>query len=207
LILQIITILAYQIREMVTDNEIFELFINPHQVAVRKMHEEALSEMNDGGLTISIGRTYNRLKAVYLNNVILEKAKPYFRGVEGITIDEKYDSLVFNYDSGILGRFRKSSKVVYPKSLAETQRNKAIIQGTLFTEYSPMVSLEIRYVVNSTWSEYEKISVIKLIDKVAIEIHEIPTIEIYQPETIKAEESVIKLPQKEKQITIKNPSK
>jgi len=186
---------------MLTNEEIFELFIKPHEVAIRKIHDEAIEELNAGGVKISNGKIYNRLKAAYLNNVILEKAKPYFRNIEGFEIDERYDSLVIRC-SGILSKFKKSSKVKYPPPLFETKRSQEIIQGVFFAACAPMISLEIRSVTDQLFTEYEKISIIKKIAKAEYEIYEILPLKRDGAETLKATETKISSPT-EQQIKIK----
>jgi hypothetical protein len=170
-----------------TNEEILELFIRPHEVAIRKMHDEAIEELNVGGVKMSNGKIYNRVKSAYLNNVILEKAKPYFRNIEGFEIDERYDSLVISC-SGILSKFRKSSKTKYPPPLFETQRSLEIIQGILFPDFAPMISLEIRSVTNQLFTEYERIAIIKKIGKAEYEIYEILPLDKGNTETLKAKE-------------------
>jgi len=181
-----------------TNEEILELFIKPHEAAIRKIHDEAIEELNADGIKMSNGKIYNRVKSAYLNNVILEKAKPYFRNIEGFEIDEKYDSLVISC-SGILSKFKKSSKTKYPPPVFETQRSIEIEQGVLWAEFAPMISLEIRSVTNQLFTEYEKISIIKKIGKAEYEIYEILPLENDKVETLKAEEATFS-PQEEKQI-------
>lgn len=186
---------------MISDNEIIELW-KPHEVALIKMHVEAIYEMNNGGLSIKTGRLFNRIKSGYINNVILEKAKPYFRGIEGFEIDAKYDSLIL-ICSGFLSKFKKFSKVSYPKPSCVTTRSQNFSQGVLFEqpEFLPKISLEIKYFPNEIWTEIEKLSLIKRVEGQEIEIYQI-FIPIELVETIKAKESTITTSE-ETQITKK----
>jgi hypothetical protein len=190
---------------MITDQDVLDFFVTPHQVAIRKIYDESLEEMNNGGLNISIGRLYSRVQSAYLNNVILEKAKPYFRGVKGITLDERYNSLVFTCDCGIIGKFKKAPKNKYPPNPHLTGRDKAIANGSyqpsLFPVEIPVsVSLEINHTTNAELTEFYNISVIKKIGPVRYKLYDIPAVVPEQPETMKSKESDF---ENDTQITIK----
>jgi len=190
---------------MITDQQVFDFFIEPHQVAIRKIYDEALEEMNSGGLNISTGRLYPRVQSAYLNNVILEKAKPYFRGVEGITLDERYNSLVFTCDFGIIGKFKKAPKNKYPPNPHPTGRDTAIVNGSyqpsLFPVEAPIsVSLEISYTTNPEATAYYNISIIKKVGFVGFKLYDIPPVDIEQAETMTSKEIDL---ENDNQITIK----
>lgn len=186
---------------MITDKEIYTL-LEPHLISIRQIHEESLVKINEVMNMLDV-IMYKRSKATGFNNIVLEKAKVYFKGIEGIEVIEKYETLVLSFKEGLLSRFKKVSKQTLLSCHANNNRNKELIQGTLFAEYPPSVFVEIGYVVNALFSSFEKISVIKRIDKVGIELFEIlPLVEL-KPETFKATEIDIETNKEEDQIKIK----
>lgn len=199
---------------MITDKEIFEL-LKPHFTALRKFHDDGLEKVNQ--IMDIMGVTmYKRSKANDFNNYVIEKAKAYFRNIDGIEVIDKYETLVLSFTSvGLLSRFKKISKYTLLSNCADNKRNTALIegntayiQGTLYVEYPPAVFVEIGYIINQLWTFFEKIMVVKRVDKVAIELFQIPQLEIAKPYTLKAvdvdPEKEEEKKREENQLTLKN---
>lgn len=166
---------------MLTDKEILEL-LESHTPAIRSFYDEALLKLNEIMNTMGV-RPYGRFKAITLNNLILEKAKNYFRNIDGIDINEKYESLILIFNDKFKSRFKKLKKINLLSSNIETVRNTNLIQASLFPQYQPNVLVEIGYWTNDTNTEYEKILIVKRVDNIAIPLMEILPI---KDETIKA---------------------
>lgn len=195
--------LIFKREPMITDLEIIEV-LEPYNTEIRKWHEEGLKLVND--LTDVVAnkncRLYKRNKAGILNNYIVEQASKYFDGIEGIQVDRKYETIVLKFDSGVAGRFKKQATHI-KESCKCTTRNNHYIQGTLYEEYPQNVSLEIIYDVNEVFSEIVRLSIIKRVDRIPIEIYSIIGIEQEQPATFRAMEVVLPDENQENQITIK----
>lgn len=135
-------------------SEILKIHSNP----LHEMYESSLAELN--GLMNSVAfKFYNRNKSSLLQNIILEKAKPYFRE-NGVTVVEKYESALFGFPKGIVGRLKKLKKKTFLSSNLTTIRNSSLIQGTLFPDYPPHTLVEIGYIISPTWDSFEMIAVV-----------------------------------------------
>lgn len=203
-ILQIITLyLVFKRRSMITDLEIIEA-LEPYNTEIRKWHEEGLKLVNE--ITDLVAdkniRLFKRNKSGFLNNYVVEQASKFFDGIEHIQVDRVYETIILKFAIGVTGRFKK--QVTHIKESCKcTTRNNHYIQGTLYEEYPQSVSLEIIYDVNEVFSEITRLSIIKRVDRIPIEIYSIIASEQEKPTTFKAMEVVLPDESEENQITIK----
>ena len=143
-----------------TDEQVCEPF-KKHLFKINELFSESLIELNEI-LGMSSVKIYGRVKANLLHNIWVEKAKPYFRGY-GIVIDESYDSALFGFEKGIVGRFKKLDKDTLLSSGICTDRSQRIVQGSLFPEEYPsnFTMTEFGYVIHPSWESYEFIYLIR----------------------------------------------
>jgi hypothetical protein len=191
---------------MITNEQIADL-IKPHQTEIRKWYDEALMKLDQVKEIMGV-EVYTRSSSCIINNYILEKAKSYFDGIKdslGIIVDDKYKSLILYFQKeGTTGRFKKLNKLSLLSGNIETLRSVQLVQGTLFPDFPPTVRIEIGHFFNETGTAYDRILVVKRIDKkVAIPIFEIEPIATEQIVTVTAKEIVLDLEQ-EQQLKIKD---
>lgn len=190
---------------MITDQQIEEL-IEPHKTAIRQWYDAALLKLEQVKEIMEV-EFYKRLSAMFINNYVLEKAKSYFndyRESTGVVINDKYKSLIIHFQKdGATTRFKKLNKDTLLSSNIETARNIQVIQGVLFPEYPPAVDIEIGHIFDATGNAYDRILVVKRIDrKVAIPLFEIPELDNVDITVIPAREVEINL-NEEEQLKIK----
>lgn len=181
---------------MITDIQIGEA-LEPHFITIRGWYDTALEKLESLKEIMDV-EVYKRLSAMVINNYVLEKAKSYFgdfASESGIMINDRYKSLLlFFSNDGLTTRFKKLNKNTLLSGNVTTARNTSVIQGTLFEEYQPVVGVEIGYMFNEAGTEYDKILVVKRVDKkIAIPIFEILATAKAEPITIPAVEVEINL--------------
>ncbi len=190
---------------MITDQQIEEL-IEPHKLAIRQWYNSALLKLEQVKEIMEV-EVYKRLSAILINNYVLEKAKSYFndyKEVAGIVINDRYKSLIIYFQKdGTTTRFKKLNKDTLLSSNIKTTRNVQMIQGSLFSEYPPVVGIEIGHIFNEIGTAYDKILVVKRVDeKIAIPLFEIPELDNVDITVVPAQEIEIDL-NKEEQLKIK----
>jgi hypothetical protein len=107
-----------------------------------------------------------RSKAVLFHNLIMNRAKENFTENEDLKIIEKYETLSIVFEDKISIRFKKLNLNFMPSNI-RTKRNDKVITQQLsfdfpnFTQF--ITSLDMGYIINSTYSEYDnKIAVCRL---------------------------------------------
>lgn len=190
---------------MITDQQIQEL-LEPHKLTIREWYDSALIKLDLIKEMMGV-EVYKRLSAMIINNYVLEKAKAYFDNiatVAGIVINDKYKSLIIYFQKeGTTTRFKKLNKDTLLSSNVKTTRNIQMIQGSLFSDFPPVVGIEIGHIFNISGTAYEKILVVKRIDeKIAIPIFELLPNEKAEINTIHATPVEIYL-NNEEQLKIK----
>lgn len=191
---------------MITDEQI-AILLEPHKLIIREWYDTALIKLGQVKDIMEV-EVYKRVSAGIINNYVLEKAKSHFNDyaeVEGIVINDKYKSLIIYFQKdGATTRFKKLNPDTLLSSNIQTSRNIQMIQGSLFpSEYPPVIGIEIGHIFDATGTVYDKILVVKRIDKkVAIPLFEIPAIQNEDVFVIPAKEIEIDL-NKEEQLKIK----
>jgi hypothetical protein len=171
---------------MITDEQVIEL-LTPHKSALRRIHDEALEELNKAMNAMNV-KMNKRAKPTLLNNSIVERAKTYFRDVPEVELIDKWDTLALNFGDRLLCRFKKLKKNALVSSNAETRRNTRIIQGTLFPREEPHALVEFCYLISDTWDKYIRLIAVKRQNKIGISLFEIESQNIDDLATIKANE-------------------
>jgi hypothetical protein len=202
---KIVLHLSIKLKSMISDQQIKDL-LEPHQKHIRLWYDEALIRLEQIKEIMGV-EVYKRLTADVINNYVLEKAKAYFheiKDVEDLKIDDRYKSLVifFNKHSAA-GKFRKLDKNTLLSVGKLTGIFKHIVQGSLFVDVQPTVALEVGYMFNSTGTDYERIVVVKRVDKkIAIPIFEINQNDVPEMLTITAQEIILDI-ENDEQLSIK----
>lgn len=102
-----------------------------------------------------------RTKATFLNNIIVNYAKGSFTESEHIRIIERYESLSIIICDKLSIRFKKLNINLIPSNV-KTKRNDKIINQQLiinfpnFIKPSDITCLDIGYVINDTYSNFDQ---------------------------------------------------
>ncbi|MBS1658116.1 MAG: hypothetical protein JST18_08475 [Bacteroidetes bacterium] len=177
--------------------------VEPHTDALRILFNESLEETNRALNTMTV-KPYKRLKATLFHNIVAEKAKEYFNSVKDVRIVDKYESPIFGFGEEYMARFKKLNPAKLLSSNYPTPRNNSIIgvQGTLFPEYPKRQLIEIGYIVDSLWDQFEMLVVVARKDNKVQIIYEIARVESPDSKVIAAEEIHPEV-REEKQLKIK----
>ncbi len=178
-------------------------FLEPHSTALKEIFYAALQEMNNS-LSVLTVKPNKRLRPTMFHNIVTEKAKAYFREMKDVRIVEKYDSPIFSFGEELMVRFKKLSKEKLLSSNLPTHRNNALLgmQGTLFPEYHKKSLIEIGYVIDTIWDDFEMLIVVGRRENEVRTIFEIIGTESTEYKSITAKEIQPEI-KEEKQLKIK----
>jgi hypothetical protein len=178
--------------------------LEPYLSTIRKIMLESLEELNKAMAVITESLN-NRAKCATLHSIAIEKAKRYFKGMRGIIIKSKYQSIQIVFDQQLVGRIKKVNDDKLSRN-ANTERNRNILnhQLSLFPDIPSLTFIDLAYKIIETWSDYDRLLVVcRFNDKVEWDIDYKETA---ITKTIETKE--IEIPKiKEEQIKIKKGGK
>lgn len=135
--------------------------IKPFLTIFKECYAQAIIKYNDC-LNFFAEPIYNRTKAIQFQNIIVNRVKQAFSGMDNVIIIEKYESISLVINNYISARFKKFNGNGLPSN-HRSKRNDAIIAQQLelgFLDYPPIARIDVGYAMDVTGTNYELLKVI-----------------------------------------------
>ena len=143
--------------------------IEPVLFNMSKVFDDCLDTFQNV-LSVFGGPMNSRTKATVFHNLIINRAKIEFQSSNTIKIYEDFETITLVLSERIAGRFKKLDKFGQPCN-TPTERNKNIVtqqHSINYTEYPSMTFLDFGYIINDTWTAFERISVSCNLNRVSV---------------------------------------
>ncbi|MGB8193111.1 MAG: hypothetical protein WCF67_14380 [Chitinophagaceae bacterium] len=137
-----------------------DTLMKPHLPILKTEMKNALDALNRS--MVASGENWNnRAKCSAFHSIAIEKITRAFKDAPDVLIVPKYQSIQIVFGDKIVGRIKKLNKDNFTSN-AKTTRNDLILshQLSMFPELGPLTFVDIAYKVDSSWAEYDGLSVV-----------------------------------------------